>query len=47
MKIEPTRIHKSHGTKEFNPKDFRQLGKGVVFENGVLVFHPENMEISR
>ena len=45
MKIKPTKIHKSHGTGEFKPEDFRQLGKDVVFENGVLVFHPENIEI--
>ena len=45
MKIKPAKIHKSHGTGEFNTEDFRQLGKSVVFENGVLVFHPENIEI--
>ena len=45
MNIKPTKIHKSHGTGEFKPEDFRQLGKDVVFENGVLVFHPENIEI--
>jgi acetyltransferase-like isoleucine patch superfamily enzyme len=45
MKIEPTKTHKSHGTGEFKPEDFRRLGKNVVFEKGVLVFHPENIEI--
>jgi acetyltransferase-like isoleucine patch superfamily enzyme len=35
----------SHGTGEFNPSQFARLGQGVVFEAGVLVFHPENIEI--
>jgi acetyltransferase-like isoleucine patch superfamily enzyme len=45
MRIEPPKINKSHGSGEFKPEDFRRLGKGVVFEKGVLVFHPENIEI--
>lgn len=36
---------KSHGTGEFSPTQFARLGAGVVFEPGVLVFHPENIEI--
>jgi acetyltransferase-like isoleucine patch superfamily enzyme len=36
----------SHGTGEFNLEDFRHLGEGVVFEAGVLVFHPETIEIA-
>jgi acetyltransferase-like isoleucine patch superfamily enzyme len=35
----------SHGTGEFRPEQFRKLGRNVVFERGVLVFHPENIEI--
>ncbi|NKQ38612.1 MAG: acyltransferase [Methanosarcinales archaeon] len=45
MNIKPTKIHKSHGTGEFRLKDFRRLGKDIVFEKNVLVFHPENIEI--
>jgi acetyltransferase-like isoleucine patch superfamily enzyme len=45
MRIESPKINKSHGKGEFKPEDFRRLGKGVVFEKGVLVFHPENIEI--
>jgi len=37
---------KSHGTGEFSTKDFAKLGNNVVFEKGVLVFHPENIEIA-
>lgn len=36
---------RSHGTGEFVPGQFGRLGAGVVFEAGVLVFHPENIEI--
>ncbi len=38
---------RSHGTGQFNPSDFSDLGEGVVFEPGVLVFHPENIEIGQ
>ena len=37
--------HKSHGTGLFEPSQFAKLGEGVVFEGGVLVFHPENIVI--
>lgn len=36
---------RSHGTGEFSPSQFARLGKDVVLEAGVLVFHPENIEI--
>jgi acetyltransferase-like isoleucine patch superfamily enzyme len=36
---------RSHGTGEFAPGDFARLGRDVVFEAGVLVFHPETIEI--
>lgn len=36
---------RSHGTGEFRPQQFARLGANVVFEPGVLVFHPENIEI--
>lgn len=45
MRIKPVKINRSHGSGKFRLKDFRKLGKGVVFEKGVLVFHPENIEI--
>ena len=35
----------SHGTGEIDLSKFRKLGRNVVFERGVLVFHPENIEI--
>jgi acetyltransferase-like isoleucine patch superfamily enzyme len=36
---------RSHGTGLFDLSDFSYLGEGVVFETGVLAFHPENIEI--
>src|SRR5687768_5743868 len=36
---------KTHGTGAFAPSDLARLGSGVVLEEGVLVFHPENVEI--
>lgn len=38
-------IFKSHGTGKFKRNDFARIGKNVIFEPGVLVFHPENIEI--
>lgn len=35
----------SHGTGELDPARFRRLGRNVIFERGVMVFHPENIEI--
>ena len=35
----------SHGTGEFRSDQFARLGHNVVFELGVLVFHPENIEL--
>jgi acetyltransferase-like isoleucine patch superfamily enzyme len=38
-------VARSHGTGAFSPEQFGRLGSGVVLEAGVLVFHPENIEI--
>lgn len=36
---------RSHGTGRFTENDFALIGPGCVFEPGVLVFHPENIEL--
>jgi acetyltransferase-like isoleucine patch superfamily enzyme len=36
---------RSHGTGEFRPDQLAKLGQGTVIEPGVLIFHPENIEI--
>ena len=33
----------SHGDGQFNQGDFMAIGENVVFETGVLVFHPGNI----
>lgn len=35
----------SHGTGAFSTGQFAHLGQGVIFEAGVMVFHPEQIEI--
>ena len=36
---------RSHGTGAFTPDQLAHLGTGVIFEAGVLVFHPETISI--
>ncbi len=43
--MSPPRPPRSHGDGEFSPEQFRRLGSDVVLERGVMVFHPENIEI--
>lgn len=38
-------IYKSHGNGKFELGDFRKIGKNVILERGVMVFHPESIEI--
>lgn len=33
----------SHGKGSFKKEDFARIGDNVIFEHGVLVFHPENI----
>jgi acetyltransferase-like isoleucine patch superfamily enzyme len=35
----------SHGTGEFDRGDFHALGENVIFERGVLVFHPDRISL--
>jgi acetyltransferase-like isoleucine patch superfamily enzyme len=39
--------HKSHGTGRFEPAQLAGCGEGCVFEEGVLVFHPENVFLGK
>jgi len=45
MRFDTYRLFKSHGTGEFKLEDFRKIGSNVIIERGVMVFHPENIEI--
>ncbi len=38
-------MHKTHGNGTFRLKDFKKIGENVIFEDGVRVFHPENITI--
>lgn len=35
--------YQSHGNGKFTPAEFNLIGDNVIFEAGVLVFHPENI----
>ncbi|MBW2509467.1 MAG: acyltransferase [Deltaproteobacteria bacterium] len=37
--------HRSHGDGSFHAAELKRCGPDCVFEAGVLVFHPENIEI--
>jgi len=37
--------HRSHGDGSFQTDQFARCGRDCVFEAGVLVFHPENIEL--
>ncbi len=39
------RKFQSHGSGGFRPEDFAKIGDNVIFEPGVLVFHPDRIEI--
>jgi acetyltransferase-like isoleucine patch superfamily enzyme len=43
LRITRVKNYQSHGTGKFSLNDFARLGEGVVVEEGVLAFHPENI----
>ena len=43
MKFENEKLHRSHGDGLFNTGQFKHIGNNVILEDGVLVFHPENI----
>jgi len=40
-------LNKSHGDGSFDRGAFASLGENVIFEAGVMVFHPENISLGR
>jgi acetyltransferase-like isoleucine patch superfamily enzyme len=38
-------VARSHGSGQFTPEALARCGRDVCFEPGVLIFHPENVEI--
>ena len=45
MNFENYRMYSTHGSGKFKLEDFKKIGDNVIFEEGVRVFHPENIEI--
>lgn len=43
----PARPRRSHGTGRFLPEQLRALGEGSCIEDGVRIFHPENVSLGR
>lgn len=43
--MRPSQPFRSHGDGRFSPDQFRARGTHLVFEEGVLVFHPENITL--
>lgn len=39
------KLNRSHGNGEFKREDFKFLGENVIIEDGVKVFHAENISI--
>jgi len=46
MDFKNRKQYSSHGSGDFKAEDFKSLGDNVIFEAGVLAFHPENIRIS-
>lgn len=44
-KLPQMQPYRSHGNGRFDPGALARLGEGTVIEEGVLIFHPENIEI--
>lgn len=40
-----TTAARSHGTGQWAPEELARLGEGTTIEPGVLIFHPEHVEI--
>jgi acetyltransferase-like isoleucine patch superfamily enzyme len=38
-------MHKTHGDGSFSVDQFKKIGENIIFEKGVMVFHPENIEL--
>ena len=40
-----SKIYKSHGSGSINLNNFKKIGKNVIFEKDVIVFHSESISI--
>lgn len=39
--------NRTHGSGELRPDQLARMGPDCIFETGVLIFHPENVELGR
>ncbi len=46
MDITNHKMYKTHGSGEIDKSKFDKLGDNVIFETGVLVFHPESIQLA-
>lgn len=47
MDFENQKKRSSHGNGQFKIEELKEIGENVIFEEGVLVFHPEHIRIGR
>lgn len=47
MKFDNYRTYESHGSGVYKTSDISKVGKGVIIEEGVKIFHPENIELGK
>ena len=45
MSINEIKRYASHGEGKFLLSDFRETGENIIFEPGVLIFHPETIKL--
>lgn len=45
--VKPVRAFRTHGDGRFRPEQLSALGEGVIFEEGVRIWHPETVSIGR
>lgn len=45
MNIPEPKYYRSHGTGRFDPSNLRSVGENAIFEENILIFHPENISI--
>ena len=45
--VPPAAPRQSHGSGRFRPEQLRALGEGSCLEEGVRIFHPENVSLGR
>ena len=45
MNFDQAKQHRTHGDGRYSLNQFKTIGSNVIFESGVLVFHPEKIAL--